>query len=116
MRDPFYAYGDLDMLEVWREGVRVLHLDYPFGAWASAVRAGPAKAMGLDLGALRPGAPADLILTRARDFTELFARPHLDRAVLRHGVPTQHPPDYAEIDALEGLNWDRPTISPPSAI
>ena len=116
VRDPFYAYGDLDMLEVWREGVRVLHLDYPFGAWVSAVRTGPAKAMGLDLGALRPGAPADLILTRARDFTELFARPHLDRTVLRHGVPTQPPPDYAEIDALEGLNWDRPTISPASVI
>ena len=28
-RDPFYPYGDLDMMEVWREGVRILHLDYP---------------------------------------------------------------------------------------
>ena len=38
-RDPFYAYGDLDMLEVWREGVRILHLDYPFADWAQAVSA-----------------------------------------------------------------------------
>ena len=37
VRDPFYAYGDLDMLEVWREGVRILHLDYPFADWAPVV-------------------------------------------------------------------------------
>src|SRR6202050_5086113 len=64
-RDPFYAYGDLDMMETWREGVRILHLDYPFAEWAQAVSASPAKAMGLDLGVLRPGARADMILTRA---------------------------------------------------
>ena len=36
-RDPFYAYGDLDMLEVFREAVRIAHLDHPFGAWPAAV-------------------------------------------------------------------------------
>ena len=30
-RDPFYAYGDLDLVEVFREAVRILHLDHPFG-------------------------------------------------------------------------------------
>ena len=38
------------MMEVWREGVRILHLDYPFADWAEAVSASPARAMGLDLG------------------------------------------------------------------
>ena len=38
-RDPFYPYGDLDMMETWREGVRILHLDYPFADWAPAVAA-----------------------------------------------------------------------------
>lgn len=104
VRDPFYAYGDLDMLEVWREGVRILHLDYPFAQWAPAVRAAPARAMGLKLDAFRAGAPADLIVTRARDFTELFARPQADRTVLRAGVPVPPPPEYLEIDALEGLS------------
>ena len=104
VRDPFYAYGDLDMLEVWREGVRVLHLDYPFAAWAPAVRAAPARAMGLKLEAFRPGARADLIVTRARDFTELFARPQADRTVLRGGVPAPPRPEYPEIDAPEGLS------------
>jgi cytosine deaminase len=103
-RDPFYAYGDMDMMEVWREGVRILHLDYPFGDWASAISASPAKAMGLDLGVLQPGRPADLILTRARDFTELLARPQSDRVVVRNGEASNaKPPDYAELDALEGL-------------
>ena len=82
-RDPFYAYGDLDMMEVWREGTRILHLDYPFADWAPAVSASPGKAMGLDLGVLRPGARADMILTRAREFTELLARPQSDRIVVQ---------------------------------
>jgi cytosine deaminase len=103
-RDPFYAYGDMDMMEVWREGVRILHLDYPFADWAEAVSASPAKAMGLDLGVLRPGGPANMILTRARDFTELLARPQSDRIVVRNGeAPNAKAPDYAELDALEGL-------------
>ncbi|MBV8474504.1 MAG: amidohydrolase family protein, partial [Hyphomicrobiales bacterium] len=104
VRDPFYAYGDLDMLEVWREGVRILHLDYPFAAWAPAVFATPAAAIGVDAAALSVGAPADMILTRARDFTELFARPHVDRTVLRNGLLVEEAaPDFAELDDLEGL-------------
>jgi cytosine/creatinine deaminase len=103
-RDPFYAYGDMDMMEVWREGVRILHLDYPFADWAEAVSASPAKAMGLDLGVLHPGSAANLILTRARDFTELLARPQSDRIVVRNGEASKvEPPDYSELDVLEGF-------------
>ena len=75
-RDPFYAYGDLDMMEVWREGVRILHLDYPVADWAGVVFAAPARGHGRSRApGSRVGAPADMILTRARDFTELFSRP-----------------------------------------
>ncbi|MGB7974038.1 MAG: cytosine deaminase [Roseiarcus sp.] len=103
-RDPFYAYGDMDMMEVWREGARILHLDYPFADWAEAVSASPAKAMGLDCGALHPGVAANMILTRARDFTELLARPQSDRIVVRNGEASDaRAPDYSELDALEGL-------------
>ena len=104
-RDPFYAYGDMDMMEVWREGVRILHLDYPFADWAEAVNSAPASAMGLDVGGLRPGGPADMILTHARDFIELMARPQSDRIVVRGGeASSATPPSYAELDALEGLS------------
>jgi cytosine deaminase len=103
-RDPFYAYGDLDMIEVWREAVRILHLDYPFADWAGAVRDAPAKAMGLPVEGLRAGARADMILTEARDITEFFARPQADRVVLRGGAAiSATAPKYSDLDALEGF-------------
>jgi cytosine deaminase len=103
-RDSFYAYGDLDMMEVWREGARILHLDHPAEPWAPALFTSPARALGIDAGALRVGAPADMILTRARSFSELLARPQPDRTVLRAGAPTgATPPDYRELDRLVGL-------------
>jgi len=103
-RDPFYAYGDMDMLEVWREGVRILHLDYPHADWADAVGAAPARAMRLDPPRLAVGEPADMILTQARDFTELFSRPQADRVVVRNGVALDvAAPSYNELDHLKGL-------------
>jgi cytosine deaminase len=94
----------MDMMEVWREGVRILHLDDPFADWAPAVSASPAKAMGLDLGVLQPGGTANMIVTHARDFTELLARPQSDRIVVRNGeASNDKPPDYVELDVLEGL-------------
>ena len=104
-RDPFYAYGDLDMLEVWREGTRILHLDHPFGAWVQSVTAAPAQALGLN-GASRldSGASADFILFRARSLSELFSRPQTDRRVFRHGRRIRaRLPDYRELDAREAL-------------
>ena len=60
--------------------------------------------MGLDLGILSPGGRADMILTRARDFPELLARPQSDRIVIRGGQASiAAPPDYDELDGLKGL-------------
>ncbi len=99
-RDGFHAYGDLDMLEVYREATRILHLDHPFGAWPRAVTAEPAAAMGIEAGRLRVGAPADLVLFSARHMTELLSRPQSDRVVLRAGrVSDATPPDWRELDA-----------------
>ncbi len=104
-RDPFYAYGDLDMLEVWREGVRILHLDYPYRDWAEAVSEAPARAMGIAPPRLIAGEPADMILTQARDFTELFSRPQADRVVVRNGAALDAAaPAYSDLDAVEGLS------------
>lgn len=99
-RDGFYAYGDLDMMEVYREATRILQLDHPFGAWPRAVTAESAAAMGLEAGRLRVGAPANLVLFSARHMTELLSRPQSDRVVLRGGrVSTATPPDWRELDA-----------------
>ncbi|WP_445682413.1 cytosine deaminase [Radicibacter daui] len=101
-RDPFYAYGDLDMVEVFREAVRICHLDHPFGDWPSIVTANPAIMMRRpDCGRLRPGAGADLVLFRARGWSELLARPQADRVVVREGRAIDRTlPDYRELDDL----------------
>ena len=102
-RDPFYAYGDLDLVEVLREGARILQLDHSGPDWASAVARTPAKTMGIGAGVIAVGAPADLILTRARDWTELFSRPQADRTVLVSGRAIDRTlPDYRELDHLMG--------------
>jgi cytosine deaminase len=103
-RDPFYAHGDLDMMEVWREGARILHLDHPAEPWAPALFAAPAQAMGIANEAFAVDGPADMILTRARSFTELFARPQHDRTILRSGACVRAAlPAYAELDHLKGF-------------
>jgi cytosine deaminase len=101
-RDPFHAYGDHDLLEVFREGARIAHLDRPVGAWPAAVTRTPAEIMGLaDAGVIRVGAPANLVLFRARHYSELLARPQSDRIVLRAGRPIATAlPDHRELDHL----------------
>ncbi|MEO0359837.1 MAG: cytosine deaminase [Pseudomonadota bacterium] len=100
-RDPFYAYGDMDMLEVMREATRIGHLDHSGDDWPLAFTANPAKACGFEPPSLAPGAPADLMIFRARSWTELFARPQSDRVVLRDGRAIDRTlPDYAELDEL----------------
>jgi cytosine deaminase len=101
-RDPFHAYGDHDVLEVFREGARIAHLDRPVGAWPAAVARTPAQIMALpETGVVRIGAPADLVLFRGRRYSELLSRPQSDRIVLRAGQPIDTtPPDYRELDTL----------------
>ena len=104
-RDPFYAYGDLDAVEVLREGARVLHFDHPIEEawpWARTVAGDAAKIAGFDYTAeIAVGAPADLLLFRARNWTELLARPQSDRTVLRNGAAIDTTlPDYRELDDL----------------
>ncbi|HHY48361.1 MAG TPA: cytosine deaminase, partial [Alphaproteobacteria bacterium] len=104
-RDPFYAYGDLDALEVLREGARILHFDHPQERawdWARAVAADAAAIAGFAYpGEIAVGGPADLVLFRARNWTELLSRPQADRIVLRAGKAIDTTlPDYRELDDL----------------
>jgi len=101
-RDPFHAYGDLDMLEIFREATRILHFDHNGHDWPRTVTATPADMMDLDRhGRIEAGDAADLVLTRARSFTELLARPQSDRTVLVNGAPIDTTlPDYRELDPL----------------
>jgi cytosine/creatinine deaminase len=105
-RDPFYAYGDLDMVEVLREGTRIVHLDHPIAEWPSAVARTPAEILRRpEAGVIAAGLPADLVLFKARNWSELLARPQSDRTVLRLGTAIDRRfPDYRELDDLMGLS------------
>lgn len=103
-RDPFHAYGDHDGLEVLTHSTRIAHLDHPIADWPRTITQTPADLMGLaDAGRIGVGQTADLVLFKARSFSELFSRPQSDRVVLRQGKAINTtPPDYAELDALYG--------------
>ncbi len=101
-RDPFYAYGDMDMAEVLREATRIGHLDHSRPDWVQAVLANPAKACGF----APPAYGDDLVIFRGRDWSEVLSRPEADRIVIRAGrVIDRTLPDYAELDHLMGASW-----------
>jgi cytosine/creatinine deaminase len=100
-RDPFYGFGDHDMHEVFTQAVRIAHLDAPYGNWCRTVTTTPAELMGLSIGRIKVGAPANLILFKARYYSELLSRSQRDRIVLRNGraIETELP-EYSELDDL----------------
>lgn len=99
-RDPFYGFGDHDVLEVFTQAVRIAHLDLSYRDWPSAVNKTAADLIGLpQVGRIGIGLPADLILFKGRNFSELLSRPQHDRIVLRNGIPIDTTlPDYSELD------------------
>ncbi|MEO1147877.1 MAG: cytosine deaminase [Cyanobacteria bacterium J06638_22] len=101
-RDAFHAFGDHDMLEIFRESTRIAHFDTPYEDWSRTVTTTPAELMGLPtVGRIGTGLPADLVLFSARYFSELLSRPQSDRTVLRNGkaIDTRLP-SYEELDDL----------------
>ncbi|MTI45085.1 cytosine deaminase [Roseibium hamelinense] len=98
-RDPFYAYGDLDLIEVYAYATRTLHFDHPVSDWVSTITAAPAKMIEFDGGNFTPGRAADLVLFRARNWNEFLSRPHGPREVVRDGQAIDRTlPDYRELD------------------
>jgi cytosine/creatinine deaminase len=105
-RDPFYAFGDHDVLEVYTQATRIEHLDAPYGDWCRTVTMTPAELMGLpSAGRIAAQLPADLIVFKARYYSELLSRPQHDRVVLRNGRAIDTTlPDYSELDDLLQLS------------
>ncbi len=102
-RDPFFAFGDLDVLEVFNQAVRIAQLDIPYSNSIDTVTKTAADLMKLpQSGRIKVGLTADLILFKGRNYNELLARSQHNRIVLRQGKPlTATLPDYAELDELE---------------
>ncbi|MEM8718062.1 MAG: cytosine deaminase [Cyanobacteria bacterium P01_G01_bin.39] len=100
-RDPFFGFGDHDVLEVFEQAVRIAHLDTPYSDWIESVTTTPASIMGLDLGQILPGNSADFIIFPARFFSELLSRSQHDRIIIRQGTKIDIKlPEYQALDSL----------------
>ena len=99
-RDPFYGFGDHDMLQVFSMGTKICHLDTPYDNWIESVTSRPAALMELsNVSQIRINQPADLVLFKARSYSELLSRPQSDRRVFRNGKAIDTTlPDYADLD------------------
>ena len=101
-RDPFYAYGDLDCVEVFREAVRIAHLDHPLDGWLKAITSTPADLMEIQ-DWIEQGGAADFVIMEGRSFSEILSRPQSRRQVIRAGrVLDQTSPAYELLDPILG--------------
>ncbi|PZV12373.1 MAG: cytosine deaminase [Leptolyngbya sp.] len=102
-RDPFHGFGDHDALEVFALSAKIAHLDRPYGDWCRTIALTPADLMRLPtVGRIDVGLPADLVLFKARRYSELLSRSQHDRVVLRNGSAIDAAlPNYAELDDLQ---------------
>jgi cytosine deaminase len=98
-RDSFYAYGDHDVLDTFRQAVRIVHLDHPLTGAPALVAATPASFGGFsDHGRFVVGVPARLIVLNARTINEIVSRPQSDRVVFDRGARIEaKAPDYSEL-------------------
>lgn len=102
-RDPFYAYGDHDMMDTWREAVRILHLDHPYADAPALAGAVPAGITGLPGGSIARGEPADLMIFEAWSMDQLIARPQSNRILVRRGAHSMgRVPSYALLSTAAG--------------
>ena len=91
------------MLDTYTQAVKIAHLDHPLSDWIRAATSTPAAIMGLDAGVLKQGAPADLLVLKARSYSEMLAREQFDRTVIRGGRAIDTTlPDYRLLDDLVG--------------
>lgn len=99
VRDAFYAWGDYDVLEVYRESVRLAHLDTRLAQSPAMVTTGAAAILRLPgYGLIAPGSPADLVVLPAQSFNELLARPTAGRRLIRgESFRQAELPGYSEL-------------------
>jgi cytosine deaminase len=98
-RDSFHAYGDHDVVDTFRQAVRILHFDHPVTGAPALVGSTPGAVGGFGgHGKIAVSAPAHLIVFNARTINEIISRPQSDRVVIRDGEKiSAQPPDYSEL-------------------
>ncbi len=107
-QDSFYAYGDHDVVDTFRQSVRILHFDHPLRNAPALVGATPSQIGHLEgHGRLSLHTPARLIVFNARTINEIVSRPQSDRLVIVHGKRSDAKvPEYAELWETESLRDD----------
>jgi cytosine deaminase len=105
VRDAFYAYGDLDAIEVYTQSVRLAHLDSRLDESIRVVTSTAADLVGRpEFGRLAAGSPAHLVVCDATSFSALLSRPAGPRrCVDGEEIRVLTPPDYRELAAGAGL-------------
>lgn len=87
VQDPFFPFGDFDMLDIFRAAVGVAHLDRELGDWAVRIFRDAAFATGFDQhGRIAPGRPADLVIFEATGWYDLLGQSQSNRLVCRDGA------------------------------
>lgn len=90
VQDPFYPYGDYDMVEVFRSAVRAAHLDNEIDDWLVRQFRSASAACGFDShGRLAAGSKANLVIFDVHDLYDLMSASPCERVVLRDGRPVQ---------------------------
>ncbi len=99
VRDAFHAFGDLDMIDVYAQALRLAHLDARLSDSVRLVTSTAADLVGRpEFGRVASGAPAHLVIFSARGFSELLSRPGAPRrCVDGEEVRALAVPDYAEL-------------------
>jgi len=103
VQDPFFPFGEFDMLEVIRSSVRLAHLDTDIGSWMPELYRNAAAATRFDAhGRIVTGQSADFIVFDATDWYGLLSHPHSNRMVFQNGVAlSPGKPDLRELFAME---------------
>ena len=91
-RDAWFPFGDHDMLDTFKQAVRVFQTDDSLGDFLKAATTTPADIMRFpDLGRIGAGLPAKLIVFSARSLNVLMCRDQADRLVIDRGVEVTEP-------------------------
>lgn len=83
VRDVFYPYGDYDLLDVYKLGVQLAHLDPQ--DWLTSITHTPWDVMALSSPELKEGAAADFIEIEEGDLASALSKPLVARHVWRSG-------------------------------
>jgi len=101
VRDAFYAYGDYDLIEVWNQANRILHLDSRLKDSVKAITSAPAKIMGLDqsYGKIASGYKAHFVIFDSPSINHLLSRPPKIRRIIHNGYMNLISlPDWEELN------------------